>query len=82
MKHRDWLFWRDHTLWRSWQPVVWHQWEPWDLQGGWFCSGLSPAWLHPGKYHKVPVPRSARRQVAYTPLGRFLVLFLTAQSPL
>lgn len=44
-----------------------------------FC--LSPAWLYPGKYHKGPMPLSARWQVAYTTLGRFLVLFLTAQSP-
>lgn len=51
------------------------QWEPWDSQGKWLCSGPSPAWLYPGKYHKVPMPLSARWQVAYTTLGRFLMLF-------
>lgn len=45
---------------------------------------LSATRLSPGKSHKVPVPLSAwsQSQVAFTTLGRVLVLFLTTQSPL
>lgn len=48
------------------------------------CPGLSPTQLSPGKYHKVPVPLRVctQPQVAFTTLGRVLVLFLTTQSPL
>lgn len=42
------------------KTILWQQCEPWGLQGGWLCPGLSPARLRPGKYHKVRVPLGTR----------------------